>query len=92
MNPRFDIENLPQRIASFDEDRNWPEGRRINRRNTQTDIKTQISIRAGETCPQSGYWFTVAQDHSRQYFKQGDVFPSIHSDWGMVYWQFGDNE
>jgi len=48
-------------------------------------IKNQIS---GSTCPRSGYWFTVAKENSRQYFKQGDIFPDLKSDWGDVYWQF----
>ncbi|MCT9979477.1 hypothetical protein M2R48_14155 [Acinetobacter sp. I-MWF] len=46
-----------------------------------------ILCRAGEKCPQSGYWFTVAQANSRRYF-----VPDIKSDWGDVYWQFGGDE
>lgn len=46
------------------------------------------SVKAGITCPQSGYWFTVAKENSRQYFNQGDVFPEVQSDWGDVFWQF----
>ncbi|WP_111896151.1 PoNe immunity protein domain-containing protein [Acinetobacter sp. MB5] len=48
----------------------------------------QVRVAARESCPRSGYWFTVAQENSRQYFKQGDVFPDFESDWGDVYWQF----
>lgn len=51
-----------------------------------------LNVKAGEKCPQSGYWFTVAQENSRQYFEQGDVFPNIKSDWGDVYWQFYGDE
>ncbi|AMW78308.1 hypothetical protein AMD27_05055 [Acinetobacter sp. TGL-Y2] len=46
------------------------------------------SVKSNEICPQQGYWFTVAQENSRQYFKQGDIFPHLKSDWGDVYWQF----
>ncbi|WP_111894904.1 hypothetical protein [Acinetobacter sp. MB5] len=53
-----------------------------------TNENVFISIRAGEKCPQQGYWFTVAKENSRQYFKQGDVFPDFDSAWGDVYWQF----
>ena len=47
------------------------------------------NLRAGQPATHSGYWFTVAQENSRQYFKQGQVLPEIkHQDWGEVYWQF----
>ncbi|EPG37024.1 hypothetical protein F907_02289 [Acinetobacter colistiniresistens] len=55
---------------------------------SQDSIK-QESVKAGEICPKSGYWFTVSQENSRRYFKQGDVLPEIkNQDWGEVYWQF----
>lgn len=52
----------------------------------------KFSIKAGEKCPQQGYWFTVAKVNSRQYFNLGDVFPNFESDWGDVYWQFDGEE
>ncbi|WP_151750620.1 Imm72 family immunity protein [Acinetobacter sp. TUM15131] len=52
----------------------------------------KLNIRAGQVCPKAGYWFTVAQENSRQYFKQGEVLPEIKSDWGEVYWQFDSDE
>ncbi|MCU4413717.1 hypothetical protein KTH71_06630 [Acinetobacter sp. WU_MDCI_Axc73] len=53
----------------------------------------KLSIRAGQVCPKTGYWFTVAQENSRQYFKQGEVLPEIkNQDWGEVYWQFDGEE
>lgn len=49
----------------------------------------KLSIRAGQVCSKTGYWFTVAQENSRQYFKQGEVLPEIkNQNWGEVYWQF----
>ncbi|KYQ80472.1 MULTISPECIES: type VI secretion system immunity protein, TaeI family [Acinetobacter] len=55
---------------------------------SQDSIK-QESVKAGDICPKSGYWFTVSQENSRRYFKQGDVLPEIkNQDWGEVYWQF----
>ena len=56
--------------------------------NRNTEATEKISIKAGQVCPKSGCWFTVAQENSRQYFKQGEVLPEIESDWGEVYWQF----
>lgn len=52
----------------------------------------QRSVAAGEICPQSGYWFTVAKENSRQYFNQGDIFPNFKNNWGEVYWQFDGEE
>ena len=48
----------------------------------------KLSIRAREKVPQAGYWYTTAKETSRQYFKQGDIFPDVESDWGEVYWYF----
>lgn len=46
------------------------------------------SVKSNEICQKQGCWFTVAQENSRQYFKQGDILPNLKSDWGDVYWQF----
>ena len=47
------------------------------------------NVRSGQPATHSGYWFTVAVENSRQYFKQGEVLPEIRNqDWGEVYWQF----
>ena len=48
----------------------------------------KLNIRAREKVPQAGYWYTTAKETSRQYFKQGDIFPDVESDWGEVYWYF----
>ena len=91
-NPRFDIENSPQWIARFDEESNWPQGNRIiDCAKRELSIQS-LNVKAGEKCPQQGYWFTVAEENSRQYFKQGDIFPDVKSDWGDVYWQFDSEE
>ncbi|MBJ8453636.1 hypothetical protein I6M90_14340 [Acinetobacter bereziniae] len=91
-NPRFDIESSPQWIARFDQDSTWPEGNRVNLKNNNSNADTKLAIRTGEKCPQTGYWFTVAKENSRQYFKEGEILPDIQSDWGDVYWQFdGEN-
>lgn len=59
---------------------------------TNTTASTEkLSVLAGNVCPKTGYWYTVAKDNSRQYFKQGELFPKIQSDWGEVYWQFDRN-
>lgn len=55
---------------------------------TNIEATEKLSVRAGQVCPKSGCWFTVAQENSRQYFKQSEILPDIKSDWGEVYWQF----
>ncbi|AMW79654.1 hypothetical protein AMD27_12650 [Acinetobacter sp. TGL-Y2] len=89
-NPRFDAVSAKQWIARFDEDSTWPELKRV-------DIEVQEQERidivtAGSPCPHEGYWHTFAKENTRQYFKQGDIFPNFESDWGDVYWQFDAEE
>lgn len=91
-NPRFDIENSPQWIARFDQDSEWPEGKRVNHNNNPPKVPVRLSFQAGEICPRSGYWFTVAKENSRQYFNEGEVFPNFKNNWGEVYWQFSGEE
>ena len=44
---------------------------------------------AGQPCPKSGYWFTLAKADSQAYFKQGDIMPDYpNNHWGEVIWQF----
>lgn len=50
--------------------------------------KISLTVSANEKCPKSGYWYTVAKPNSRDYFRQGDSFPQLVTDWGEVYWQF----
>lgn len=66
----------------------------IGIKGTQNNAESieKLSIPAGQVCPKTGYWFTVAQENSRQYFKQGEILPEIKSDWGEVYWQFDGEE
>lgn len=62
--------------------------------NAHADVNftEKLSIRSGQICPKTGYWFTVAQENSRQYFKEGEILPEIKTDWGEVYWQFDGEE
>lgn len=49
----------------------------------------KISQKNGEKCLKTGYWTTPAQPNTREYFKQGDVLPTLlDTDWGEVYWYF----
>ncbi|MFJ1520286.1 hypothetical protein ACG59Z_10425 [Acinetobacter sp. ABJ_C1_1] len=54
--------------------------------------KISLTVSANEKCPKTGYWYTVAKPNSRAYFKQGDAFPQLVTDWGEVYWSWdGEN-
>ncbi len=89
-NPRFDVVSSKQWIARFDEDSTWPELKRVEVE-VQEPERIDIVI-AGSPCPHEGNWYTFAKENSRQYFKQGDIFPNFESDWGDVYWQFDGEE
>lgn len=88
-NPRFDVENSPQWIARFDENSDWPKGKRINKVNRLVSEEEKLKVKGGEKSPKTGYWMTPAQADTRQYFKQGEILPMLlGKDWGEVYWYF----
>lgn len=93
LNPRFDIESSPQWIARFDEDSNWPEGKRVNKVSHLSLEEEKLKVKGGELCPRTGYWQTPAQPDSRQYFKQGEIVPTFAElDWGEVFWYWDGEE
>lgn len=64
-------------------------------RSFQPDKVSSVPRRVpgGEPVPQAGWWFTPAQAHSRRYFKQGDIFPTIEaSDYGDTLWQWSPDQ
>ncbi|MCH7318582.1 hypothetical protein MMP64_11645 [Acinetobacter sp. ANC 5659] len=74
-------------MRRFDEDSSWPEGKRINKVNELSLEEESLKVKGGESCPRNGYWQTPAQLDSRQYFKQGEILPTLAElDWGEVYW------
>jgi len=65
----------------------------IELQETESDQLEEVSVKgyhlsSGDKVPKTGYWFTVAQENSRQYFKKGSTFPNLKTDWGKVYWQY----
>lgn len=50
----------------------------------QPDLRPD-RVAAGKRVPVAGWWYTPAQG-GRRFFKQGDVFPAINSDWGDAFW------
>lgn len=59
---------------------------RLGKKMANADIANRCD--AGQPCPQSGFWFTPAHTNSRRYFKQGEIMPSIGSDYGAIIWQW----
>lgn len=54
--------------------------------------KSRSNVPAGNSCPEAGWWFTPAQAGSRRYFKQGEIMPSISSDYGNTFWQWSPDQ
>ena len=88
-NPRFNIENSPQWLARFDSDSTWPEGKRVTLAEKSTP-QVRLTLKAGEKCPQSGYWISVSKENSRRYFNQGELFPRLVPDGDEVSWRYDD--
>ncbi len=48
---------------------------------------------AGEICPKTGWWLTMAKANSLRYFQQGVKFPNIEgSDYGLTFWQWSQDQ
>ena len=41
---------------------------------------------AGQSCPQSGNWWSPANKSASRYFEKGEIFPKVESDWGETIW------
>ncbi len=86
-NPRFDIENSPKWIARFDADSDWPEGKRVKKTQTGVLDNNTIKVLGGETCPQTGEWYSPANNMEKRYFEQGEIMPQIENNsWGETIW------
>lgn len=86
-NPRFDIENSPKWIARFDADSDWPEGKRVKKTRTGLLGDNTIKVLGGETCPQTGEWYSPANNMEKRYFEQGEMMPEIENNsWGETIW------
>jgi hypothetical protein len=51
-----------------------------------------IRVPAFETCPETGFYFTPAKVNSRRLFQQGDVMPSLGSEYGLTIWQWDSDQ
>jgi hypothetical protein len=49
-------------------------------------------IAAGETCPETGFYFTPARRDSRRLFHEGEVMPAFDTAYGTTIWQWDSNQ
>jgi hypothetical protein len=47
-----------------------------------------LRVAAGQSCPETGFYFTPARANSRSLFQQGDVMPDLNADYGTTIWQW----
>jgi hypothetical protein len=47
-----------------------------------------LRVAAGQSCPETGFYFTPARSDSRKLFTQGDVMPDLGADYGATIWQW----
>jgi hypothetical protein len=52
----------------------------------------RIRVQSGQSCPQTGYYFTPAQSNSRRQFNQGEVMPGVGGDYGVTIWQWDEQQ
>ena len=88
----FTINGISKTTKFYSYKNTGPKGKRVSSLINSTADTISLSIKSGERCQKSGYWLSVAEENSRQYFKQGEAFPDFSSDWGEVYWQFDGEE
>jgi hypothetical protein len=53
---------------------------------------TSYRVRAGERCPETGFYFTPAKSDSRRRFEDKEVMPEVSSDYGHTIWQWDPNQ
>ncbi|MCZ2995750.1 MULTISPECIES: PoNe immunity protein domain-containing protein [Acinetobacter] len=47
----------------------------------------RLRCEAGQSCPQSGEWYSPANDMQKRYFNQGEIMPEIKDNsWGETIW------
>ena len=47
---------------------------------------------SGEPCPHAGWWFSPAREGSRQYFRDGAIFPKLEGDYGYTFWLWSPDQ
>jgi hypothetical protein len=55
-----------------------------------TQTSQSLKVAGGETCPQTGFYFTPAVSGSRKGFVEGEAMPSFNSTYGQTIWQWDE--
>lgn len=55
-----------------------------------TQTHQLLRVAAGNTCPQTGFYFTPALPDSRRRFVEGEVMPVLNSTYGQIIWQWDE--
>jgi hypothetical protein len=54
---------------------------------------SRLRVDGGQPCPQTGYWTTPAQQHSRRLFTMGEIMPTFErSAYGATIWQLSEEQ
>lgn len=60
---------------------------RINHPDNDEIQYSQLKCRVGEVCPQSGEWYSPANNMEKRHFDQGETMPEIpNNSWGETIW------
>lgn len=49
-------------------------------------------VRAGGTCPATGFYLTPARPESRKLFREGEIMPEFQTSYGTTIWQWDINQ
>jgi hypothetical protein len=47
-----------------------------------------MRVPAGQSCPETGFYFTPARSDSRRLFNEGEIMPDFGADYGATIWQW----
>ncbi|MFK4064199.1 hypothetical protein, partial [Brucella anthropi] len=89
-NERFNRRDTQRWLARFDEDSDWPTPEIRGLTPGPAPVEpTPTHVVVGEAIPSEGWWYTLAKNDSRRYFKAGEPAPPISEDTrrGRVIWQ-----
>jgi hypothetical protein len=53
-----------------------------------TELQQHRRVLAGESCPETGFYFTPSRAGSRRHFNMGEVMPSFDTAYGETIWQW----
>jgi hypothetical protein len=63
----------------------------VSREDASAPLRTR-RIAAGDTCPETGFYFTPARPESRRIFQKGEVMPHFDTAYGTTIWQWDSNQ